>query len=131
MYIVTPEPDANGGFVYMRRGSAGSRLEPADVDRAGVERCRTLVVSGIAQAISESAAAAVEHAARLVRGAGGIVVYDPNFRRRLSQARQRALESLLETAVSLWCDDSNRRRFVAWAALGRIPEVSAFTEGVR
>ena len=83
MYLVIPDPDTQGGFVYMRRGSAGSTLEPADV---GAVDARALVVSGIGQAISASAAAAVEHAARLVHAAGGTVVYDPNFRARLTTA---------------------------------------------
>jgi 2-dehydro-3-deoxygluconokinase len=83
LYIVTPDPDAHGGFVYMRRNSAGSTLEPADVDAAGVDAA-ALVVSGIGQAISASASAAVEHAARLVHRAGGAVVYDPNLRARLT-----------------------------------------------
>ncbi len=81
MYIVIPDPDSVGGFVYMRRGSAGSTLSPDDV--RGVS-ARALVVSGIGQAISESAAEAVELAARTVSEAGGIVVYDPNFRARLT-----------------------------------------------
>jgi 2-dehydro-3-deoxygluconokinase len=81
MYIVIPDPDSVGGFVYMRRGSAGSTLSPQDV--RGVS-ARALVVSGIGQAISESAAEAVEFAARTVSEAGGIVVYDPNFRARLT-----------------------------------------------
>jgi 2-dehydro-3-deoxygluconokinase len=83
MYIVTPDPDSQGGFVYMRRGSAGSTLAPADVDAANVD-AGALVVSGVGQAISPTAAAAVERAARRVRAAGGFVVYDPNFRARLT-----------------------------------------------
>jgi 2-dehydro-3-deoxygluconokinase len=83
LYIVTPDPDAHGGFVYMRRNSAGSTLEPADIDAAGVDAA-ALVVSGIGQAVSASAAAAVEHAAGLVQRAGGAVVYDPNLRARLT-----------------------------------------------
>jgi 2-dehydro-3-deoxygluconokinase len=81
LYMVIPDPDAHGGFVYMRRGSAGSTLDPDDLprDSAGV-----LVVSGIGQAISSSAAQAVEHAARRTRAAGGTVIYDPNFRPRLT-----------------------------------------------
>ena len=81
MYIVIPDPDSVGGFVYMRRGSAGSTLSPEDV--RGVS-ARALVVSGIGQAISASAAEAVELAARTVSEDGGIVVYDPNFRARLT-----------------------------------------------
>ena len=90
MYIVIPDPDAVGGFVYMRRGSAGSTLMPDDV--VGVS-ARALVVSGIGQAISSSAAAAVEHAAR---SADGFVVYDPNFRARLTtpEAARAAFERI-------------------------------------
>jgi 2-dehydro-3-deoxygluconokinase len=82
LYIVTDDPDTNGGFIYMRRGSAGSMLDVADVDAAA--GCRALVVSGIGQAISPGAAAAVERAAALAREAGATVVYDPNFRGRLT-----------------------------------------------
>jgi 2-dehydro-3-deoxygluconokinase len=99
MYVVIPEPDAVGGFVYMRRGSAGSTLEPGDVDGLSA---RALVVSGIGQAISSSAAAAVERAARLVSEAGGIVVYDPNFRARLTTAEAaRAAFARIAPSVSL------------------------------
>ena len=42
---------------------------------------RALVVSGITQALSASCAAAVDAA---VSAAGGHVVYDPNFRARLT-----------------------------------------------
>jgi 2-dehydro-3-deoxygluconokinase len=93
MYLVIPDPDASGGFVYMRRGSAGSTLEPADLADAGG---RVLVVSGIGQAISSSAAATVELAAARTRAAGGTVIYDPNFRARLTTpaAARAALERI-------------------------------------
>ena len=58
---------------------------------------RALVVSGVSQAISESAAAAVEHAAQVVHGAGGTVVYDPNYRRRLT-SRDDALAAFVRVA---------------------------------
>lgn len=72
--------DVHGGreFVYVRRGSAASTLSPADVDRAPAHR--VLLVGGIAQAISDGAAAAVLHAARRAP----LLVYDPNFRSRLT-----------------------------------------------
>jgi len=82
LYVVTDDPDATGGFVYMRRGSAGSTLGVADVGAAA--GCRALVISGIGQAISASAAAAVERAAALAQAAGAAVVYDPNLRARLT-----------------------------------------------
>jgi 2-dehydro-3-deoxygluconokinase len=93
LYMVIPDPDARGGFVYMRRGSAGSTLEPGDLDGASG---RVLVVSGIGQAISATAAAAVELAAARAHAAGATVVYDPNFRARLTTpaAARAALERI-------------------------------------
>ena len=84
VYFTIADPDGGREFVYVRQGSAGSTLEPSDVDAAAPAASRVLVVSGVTQAISPSAAAAAEHAARLVREAGGAVVYDPNFRPRLT-----------------------------------------------
>ena len=84
-----PEPNgvyfagAGGEFVYARRGSAGSTLGPGDVARAPLGEAGAVVVSGITQALSASCAAAVDAA---VSGAGGHVVYDPNFRARLTSA---------------------------------------------
>ena len=89
MYIVIPDPDAVGGFVYMRRGSAGSTLMPDDV--VGVS-ARALVVSGIGQAISSSAAAAVELAARSPRT--GARRLRPELPRAADDARGRARRRL-------------------------------------
>jgi 2-dehydro-3-deoxygluconokinase len=74
----------------VRRGSAASGLGPADLPEAALERARALLTTGVACAISESSAAAVERAVSLVRGAGGVVVYDPNYRRRLTSAESAA-----------------------------------------
>jgi 2-dehydro-3-deoxygluconokinase len=84
LYFVTADPEGTRDFVYVRRGSAASRLTPADVDAAAVHSARALLVSGITQALSATCAATVQHAAQRVASAGGIVVYDPNFRRRLT-----------------------------------------------
>ncbi|GAB7192695.1 hypothetical protein NUM3379_34040 [Kineococcus sp. NUM-3379] len=86
VYFVSADPSGRREFVYVRRGSAGSTLEPADVDAAGVEEAGLVLASGIAVAISDSAAAAVEHAARRARR----FVYDPNFRPRLTTAQAAA-----------------------------------------
>jgi sugar/nucleoside kinase (ribokinase family) len=74
---------AGGEFVYARRGSAGSTLGPDDVAR--VPPAGALVVSGITQALSESCAAAVDAA---VAASADLVVYDPNFRARLTSAEE-------------------------------------------
>jgi 2-dehydro-3-deoxygluconokinase len=98
---------AGGEFVYARRSSAGSTLGPSDVAR--VPPARALVVSGITQALSASCAAAVDLA---VSSAGGYVIYDPNFRARLTTAGEAraALERVAPHAalVTPSCPDDTR-----------------------
>jgi 2-dehydro-3-deoxygluconokinase len=95
-----PEPNgvyfSGGGeeFVYARRCSAGSTLGPADVARAPLDEAGAVLVSGITQALSDSCAEAVDAAVAM---AGGHVVYDPNFRRRLTGA-EAAREALSRVA---------------------------------
>ncbi|WP_432491811.1 carbohydrate kinase family protein [Kineococcus gypseus] len=86
VYFVAADPSGQREFVYVRRGSAGSTLEPADVDAARVQDAGVVLAGGIAAAVSASAAAAVEHAARRARR----FVYDPNFRPRLTSAQDAA-----------------------------------------
>jgi 2-dehydro-3-deoxygluconokinase len=110
-----PEPNgvyfAGGGgeFVYARRGSAGSTLAPEDVARTPLREAGAVVVSGITQALSDSCAAAVDAA---VRDAGGHVVYDPNFRGRLTtpEAAREALRRVAPYAalVTPSCPDDTR-----------------------
>jgi 2-dehydro-3-deoxygluconokinase len=85
---------ADGEFVYVRRGSAASTLGPDEVARVPLEGAGAVIVSGITQALSDSCAAAVDAA---VQAAGGQVVYDPNFRRRLTSVRA-AREALRRVA---------------------------------
>jgi 2-dehydro-3-deoxygluconokinase len=93
VYFVVADVHGEREFVYVRRGSAASTLEPADVDAAGADRYGAVVVSGITQAISETAAAAALRAAELATGA---VVYDPNYRPRLTTPeRARAALSVI------------------------------------
>ena len=73
--------------VYARRGSAGSRLSAADVDRAsqtGVfDGARWLHLTGITPALSADAHAATGRAVELARAAGLTISLDLNLRRRL------------------------------------------------
>jgi 2-dehydro-3-deoxygluconokinase len=97
---LTTDPDAPTGLmfrerrglgpaqvVYVRRGSAGSRLTVADVDRAAagglLDGARWLHLTGITPALSPEALAATTHAADLARKAGLTVSLDLNLRRRL------------------------------------------------
>ena len=75
--------DGGHDFTYYRRDSAASRLRPDDLDEAYLAGAKVLHTSGITQAISESARAAVEEALRIVGGAGGTISYDANVRPRL------------------------------------------------
>lgn len=85
-YLVHADPLGGREFVYLRRGSAGSTLSPQDVAEAGLEAAGAVLTTGITAALSESARAAVlEVAHRASR-----LVYDPNFRPRLTTAEAAA-----------------------------------------
>ncbi len=83
-YLSGADPDGLAEFVYLRRGSAASALSPDDLDPRLLATTRCLLVSGITAALSASATGAVLAAAAAVAAAGGAVVYDPNFRARLT-----------------------------------------------
>ncbi len=85
---------AGHSFTYRRAGSAASRMQPADVPERLLRSTRFLHVSGISQAISESAAATVQQAMRAARAAGALVSYDPNLRLSLWPL-ERATETIL------------------------------------
>ncbi|GII89866.1 sugar kinase [Sinosporangium siamense] len=80
-YAVGADPVGARAFAYMRTGSAASHLSPEDVDRSPAPLASVVLLSGITAALSDSCAAAVRHAAHI---ASGRVVYDPNFRSRLT-----------------------------------------------
>ena len=84
IYFASADPGGAREFVYVRRGSAASTIGPDDVLRAPLERAGALVAGGITQALSASCAEAVAAAVSTVAGAGGRVVFDPNFRDRLT-----------------------------------------------
>lgn len=82
LYFVT-HGEAGHEFTYRRAGSASARVIADDLDAALIASARVLHVSGISQAISASAAAAVEAAIGMARAAGVTVSYDTNLRLRL------------------------------------------------
>jgi 2-dehydro-3-deoxygluconokinase len=93
-YAVGADPDGDRAFAYLRAGSAASRMSPADVAAAPVAAAKVLLLGGITAALSDSCAAAVVRAAAEARGK---VVYDPNFRGRLTTGRA-ARDVLAEVA---------------------------------
>jgi 2-dehydro-3-deoxygluconokinase len=93
---VTYDPDAPTGVlirerrdvgpieqVYYRRGSAASRLSPADLDPTYIHEAKFLLLTGITPALSDSCREAVFAAADIARAAGVQVVLDPNYRSKL------------------------------------------------
>ena len=76
--------------VYLRRGSAASRLETADVEAAGatIAEARWLHITGITPALSESCRAAVWSALDFARAGDVRVSLDVNLRRRLWSDRE-------------------------------------------
>lgn len=88
-------------FTYYRRGSAASRMSPDVLPLDLIEASAVLHVSGISQAISDTACDAVFAAIHHARAAGNRVAYDPNVRPKLwPRARARAV--VLETVAR--CD---------------------------
>lgn len=70
-------------FSYFRAGSASSCMGPDDLPLDQLKATKILHVSGISQAISETAADAVFQAIKTVKQAGGKVSYDTNLRLKL------------------------------------------------
>src|SRR5207244_9269823 len=68
---------------YYRKGSAGSRLDPSDIDVDLIRNARVLHVTGITPALSDSAREAVRYAVDVARSAGVPVSLDLNYRRLL------------------------------------------------
>lgn len=89
LYLVTHD-EGGHHFTFYRRGSAASRYAPADVPEAAIRAARILHVSGISQAISESACDAVFHAMAAAKSAGVKVSYDTNLRLSLWPAARAA-----------------------------------------
>lgn len=91
IYFITHGPDGHA-FTYFRAGSAASRLGPEALPEAVLRRAGILHVSGISQAISDTACDGVFRAMEIVRAAGGRVAYDTNLRLKLwPAARARAV----------------------------------------
>lgn len=101
VYFVTHDVQGHA-FSYLRKGSAASRLSPDNLPLALIDAARYLHVSGITQAISESACDAVFTAIDRARKAGVVVTYDPNMRLKLwPLARARAIVAATAREVDI------------------------------
>lgn len=82
IYFVTHDDDGHH-FSFFRRGSAASRMGPAQLPRAAIEQASVLHLSGISLAISKSACNAGLAAIDIARKAGVRVSFDTNLRLKL------------------------------------------------
>lgn len=82
IYFVTHGAEGHQ-FSYFRAGSAASRMIPDGLPRAVITGAKILHVSGISQAISDSAADTVFAAIETMHAAGGLISYDTNLRLQL------------------------------------------------
>ena len=97
VHFVAQLPGGDREFVYYRKGSAPSTMEPDDLDPEYIGSSKILHLSGITQAISRSARATTLKAAQIASERGVAVSYDPNYRHQLwsrEDARE-AMEQML------------------------------------
>jgi len=91
VYFITHGADGHV-FSYLRKGSAASRMRPADLPLELISGAKFFHTSGISQAISDSACDTVFAAVEAARSAGVRIAYDSNLRLRLwPLARARAV----------------------------------------
>jgi 2-dehydro-3-deoxygluconokinase len=81
LYLISLDGAGERSFAYYRTGSAASTIDAGDV--GWLEAPEAVLVSGITQAVSESSRRAAFEAARRTRDAGGLVVFDVNYRAKL------------------------------------------------
>lgn len=110
--------------LHYRRGSAGSRLSPADVPAEVVRSARVVHVTGITLGISGSAWSAVHHTVKLARQARVMVSMDVGYRPVLWPTREDAAEALTELARGVDVLFANQEELqLIGPALGTVPEV--------
>jgi 2-dehydro-3-deoxygluconokinase len=98
IYVVTHD-EGGHHFTFYRRGSAASRMRPADLPLEAISDAKALHLSGITLGISESACDAGLAAMQAAREAGVTVSFDTNLRPRLwPLARARAV---IHAAIAL------------------------------
>lgn len=90
--------DPGSGVVYYRRGSAASRLGPADIAHLPWPQAHIAHLSGITLALSPTASDLVASAMEVAPSQGVLVSFDVNYRAALWESRSRAASAILEAA---------------------------------
>jgi 2-dehydro-3-deoxygluconokinase len=103
IYFVTHDSKGHH-FHFFRKGSAASRLTPAQLPRERIAQARVLHLSGISLAISESACETGFSAMEAARAAGVAVSFDTNLRLKLwplARARELMTQALRRCDIAL------------------------------
>jgi sugar/nucleoside kinase (ribokinase family) len=90
---------SGSSVAYYRRGSAASRLSPADVPDGALAGARLVHLTGITMALGDGPRELVLDVTRRARAAGATVLFDPNFRPALWEspaAAGAAMDPVLE-----------------------------------
>jgi len=115
LYFVISRPEGHE-FIYRRQDSAASLMGGNDVPSNLIRRSKVLHVSGISQAISQSAEECVRQAILVARECGTLVSYDTNYRARLwpvDRARDVVARTLSMADIALPSLDDMRALFGA------------------
>lgn len=84
---------------YHRKGSAASRMRPADLDERWLDRARHLHLTGVFAAVSPETLATSQRALEVARTAGHSVSFDPNLRPSLWANESRMRNEINALAV--------------------------------
>ncbi len=100
VYFISLLENGEREFTYRRANSAASQIIPSDLNPNFIASSRLILLSGITQAISSSAAATTLAAAQIAREHGVLVAFDPNYRPKLWALRG-GLEAARAAALEL------------------------------
>ena len=138
IYFITQE-NGDHSFTYWREGSAASLISPDSLPKDVIAAARVLHVSGISQAISQSACDCVDAAITQAKRHGTLVNYDTNLRLRLwplEKARQVIHASVARSDIARpGLDDAmqltglDRPEDICDFYLGLGPQIVALTMG--
>jgi dehydrogluconokinase len=84
---------------YHRKGSAASRMGPADVDEAWLRSARHLHATGVFAAISDTSLQAAVKTMDVMRAAGRTISFDPNLRPTLWSSTEVMRRSINDLAA--------------------------------
>lgn len=84
---------------YHRKGSAASRMGPADIDKAWLLGARHLHATGVFAAVSSTTLAAARQSMDMMRAAGHSVSFDPNLRPTLWASPEQMRECINDLAT--------------------------------